>query len=95
MYIINLIYKVPLDKVDEHLGDHVEYLNEQYNLGNFHASGRKNPRTGGIILSKITHKNELINVINRDPFKINDLANYELIEFIPTMTCKELDFLKD
>ena len=95
MYIINLTYKVPLDKIDEHLNDHVKFLNEQYRLGNFQASGRKNPRTGGIILSKISDRNELMTIVDRDPFKINDLADYEFIEFIPTKTCKEFDFLRE
>lgn len=95
MYIINLTYKVSLNKIDEFLSDHVEFLREQYRLGNFHASGRKTPRTGGVILSKISDKELLMNILAEDPFKANDLADYEMIEFVPTMTCKELEFLKD
>ena len=47
MFIISLTYKVPLDRIDEELNNHVEFLKEQYALGNFQASGRKVPRTGG------------------------------------------------
>lgn len=95
MYIINITYKVSLTVVDEYLKEHVVYLNEQYKLDNFHASGRKNPRVGGIILSKISDKEKLENIIAKDPFKLNDVANYELIEFIPTKTCNELQFLAE
>ena len=95
MYIVNLTYKVSLEAVDKYLDNHVEYLNEQYQLGNFHASGRKVPRTGGIILSKMSDKNELLKIIAKDPFKINDLADYEITEFIPTKTCEELEFLTE
>ncbi len=95
MYIINLTYKVPLDVVDKHLDDHVKYLNEQYELGNFHASGRKIPRTGGIILSKISDREELLKIIEKDPFNKNNLAHYEFTEFIPSKTCEELEFLKE
>ena len=49
MYIISLTYKVPLDIIDQHLDSHVQFLNKQYEMGNFHASGRKVPSTGGII----------------------------------------------
>ena len=95
MYIVNLTYKVSLEAVDNYLDNHVEYLNEQYQLGNFHASGRKVPRTGGIILSKMSDKNELLKTIAKDPFKTNDLADYEITEFTPTKTCEELEFLTE
>jgi uncharacterized protein YciI len=93
MFIINLTYKTELEKVDQHLNEHIEFLNEQYELGNFLASGRKIPRTGGIILSKVENKSELVKIIEKDPFKINELADYELTEFIPNKTCDELKFL--
>ncbi|MCB0541222.1 MAG: GTP cyclohydrolase [Lewinellaceae bacterium] len=93
MFIISLTYKTELEKVDQFLNEHIDFLNEQYELGNFVISGRKVPRTGGIILSKIDSRAELEKIIGKDPFKINDLADYELTEFIPSKTCKELKFL--
>lgn len=95
MFIINLTYKVELAKIDEFLNDHVEFLNEQYELKKFLASGRKIPRTGGIILSNVASKAELEKIIEKDPFKKNDLADYELIEFVPGKTCDELKFLME
>lgn len=93
MFIINLTYKTGLEVVDQFLDKHVEFLNEQYELGYFIASGRKIPRTGGIILSNIESRLELEKIINKDPFKKNELADYELIEFVPSKTCDELKFL--
>ena len=93
MHIINLTYKVPLEIIDQHLNSHIEYLNKQYELGNFLASGRKIPRTGGFFLTKIADKNQLIKILEGDPFKAKELANYELIEFVPTRACEELKFL--
>ena len=93
MFIINITYKTALDKVDQYLNEHIEFLNKQYELGNFLASGRKVPRTGGIILSKVEEKSVLEQIIAQDPFKIKELADYQLIEFIPSKTCEELKFL--
>jgi uncharacterized protein YciI len=93
MFIINLNYKSELDQIDQFLNAHIEFLNEQYELGNFLVSGRKIPRTGGIILSNLASKSELEAIIEKDPFKQNELANYELTEFVPSKTCKELEFL--
>ncbi|AXG71907.1 YCII-related domain protein [Kordia sp. SMS9] len=95
MYIISLTYKVPIATVEVHLEDHIAYLNLQYELGNFQASGRKVPRTGGIILSTLKDKKQLEAVLAKDPFKIHDLATYELTEFIPSKTCDEWSFLKE
>ncbi|MEL6562558.1 MAG: YciI family protein [Bacteroidota bacterium] len=95
MFIINLIYKTKLEKVDQFLDEHIEFLNEQYKLGHFLASGRKVPRTGGIILSNVKSQSELREIIDKDPFKKNELADYELTEFIPSKTCEELKFLME
>ena len=94
MFIVNLTYKVELKKVDDFLAEHILYLKEQYAAGYFLASGRKVPRSGGVILSKMKDKAELMKVLNKDPFKMNDLADYEIIEFIPSMTSKAFEILK-
>ncbi|WP_109829574.1 YciI family protein [Reichenbachiella versicolor] len=93
MFIINLKYKTELAKVDQYLDEHVTFLNHQYEQGNFLASGRKVPRTGGIILSNVESSQKIEQIIEQDPFKINDLADYEIIEFVPSKTAKELKFL--
>lgn len=93
MYIISLTYKVPLENIDQHLESHVAFLNSQYELGNFLMSGRKEPRTGGVILAKAGSKEEVLEIIALDPFNINQLADYNVTEFIPSKTCEELRFL--
>ncbi|BAX80636.1 YciI family protein [Labilibaculum antarcticum] len=93
MFIISLTYKVPLEKVEEELNNHVQYLKEQYALGNFQASGRKVPRTGGVILSTVKDKKQLEEILAKDPFHKNDLADYTITEFIPSMTSEDLTCL--
>ncbi|WP_422359899.1 YciI family protein [Reichenbachiella sp.] len=95
MYIISLTYKVPLENIDQYLADHVTYLNEQYELGHFLMSGKKIPRVGGIILAKAKDKEEVKEMISKDPFYINQLAEYEVIEFEPSKSTKELEYLLD
>ena len=95
MFIIDLTYKVALEKVDQHLAAHVDYLKQQYAKKVFIASGRKVPRTGGIIFSQLDSKEELLKILDQDPFKVHDLADYQITEFIPSMTSKELEVLKE
>ena len=95
MYIVSITYKVELSEVDAFLPEHVEYLKQNYAAGNFHASGRKIPRTGGVIFSRLKNKKQLIDILHLDPFYTNDLADYEVIEFVPSMTSEEFEFLID
>lgn len=93
MFIVNLTYKTKLEEVDQYINAHIEFLNKQYELGNFLISGRKVPRTGGIILSNVEKRTKLEEIIAKDPFKIHELADYKLIEFAPSRTCDEFKFL--
>jgi len=94
MFIISVNYKVSLDIIEQHLAAHVDYLKQQYALGNFIASGRQVPRTGGVILSNMENREVLNEVLAQDPFNQNNLADYVVTEFVPSMTCEELEFLK-
>lgn len=94
MFIVSLHYKVGLEEVDRHLDDHVAYLKQEYARGSFVASGRKVPRTGGIILSCISDINELQAILERDPFHVAGLAEYEITEFIPSMVAEGYEALQ-
>jgi len=82
MFIINLNYVVPLEKLDVHMTEHVKYLHKYYKLNVFVASGRKVPRTGGIILALAKSKEEIDLIISEDPFYIHKLAEFTVTEFL-------------
>ncbi|WMN62054.1 YciI family protein (plasmid) [Pseudoalteromonas xiamenensis] len=93
MFIISLTYQVPLEKVDAVIPEHVAYLNEQYAKGHFILSGRKEPRTGGVIISTMSDLNKLNDILAQDPFHIEGLASYEVTEIVPTKASEKLEFL--
>ena len=84
MFVVSIEYKVDLPEVDKYISEHIEFLDKFYNRGNFLASGRKVPRTGGIILATANSKEELNAILAEDPFYKANLANYEVTEFIPS-----------
>ena len=90
MFIINLTYIEPLEAVEKHLEKHIDFLNQYYTKGLFIASGRKNPRTGGIILMRAKNKDAVQEIIAHDPFYQNEIAQYEIIEFEASKYCPEL-----
>lgn len=81
MYIIDLHYIVPLEELDKHMTDHVKYLHRYYKQNKFLASGRKVPRTGGIILAMADSLEEVDAIISEDPFYIHKLAKFTITEF--------------
>lgn len=89
MFIAILTYKKPLSEVDKYLQDHRDYLAVHYAAGDFIASGPQNPRIGGVIMIKAADRDAVNTIISQDPFNINDIADYQIVEFSPTMFCDE------
>lgn len=83
MFIINLIYKKPIELIEAHTVAHRAFLDEGYQNNIFVASGPKVPRTGGIIISHLKSREQLEKILKQDPFAIYDLADYEITEFNP------------
>ena len=90
MFIINLNYIVALEKLDGHMKDHVVFLKKYYKQNVFVASGRKVPRTGGIILALAKSKEEIERIIREDPFHIHNLAEFTITEFLTSQYHPEL-----
>jgi uncharacterized protein YciI len=84
MFVAVLTYVRPLEEVDALIAEHLRFLEENYAAGLFVASGRKVPRTGGVILISGENRARVVNILERDPFHVAGVAIYELIEFIPT-----------
>lgn len=81
MFIINLKYIAPLEKIDANMKEHMVFLNACYREGLFIVSGRKIPRTGGIILARGSSREALEAVMRNDPFIALGLAEFDVIEF--------------
>ena len=90
MYILILKYKSGLNEIDNALPGHIEYLNKYYTLGRFLCSGPQNPRSGGVIVCTAKDRAAVDDIIAEDPFYAKQLADYEVIEFLPTMYVDEL-----
>jgi uncharacterized protein YciI len=90
MFIINLNYIVPLEELDKHMAAHVKFLREYYKKNVFLASGRKVPRTGGIILALAASKEDVEKIIRQDPFHKHKLAEFSITEFLTSQFHPEL-----
>ena len=86
MFIISLNYIVPLEELDRHMDAHVQYLKKYYKAEVFIMSGRKVPRTGGVIVAQADSKEILEKIIAEDPFHKHQLAEFEITEFLASQS---------
>ncbi len=90
MFIIDLHYIVPLEQLDAHMTEHVKYLQKYYKQNVFVASGRKVPRTGGVILALAPSREVLDEIIKEDPFYLHELAEFSVTEFLTSQSHPDL-----
>ena len=93
MFIINLNYIVPLEELDLHMAAHVKFLHKYYKQNVFVASGRKVPRTGGVILALAKSKEDVEKIIREDPFHKCKLAEFSITEFLASQYHPDLKSL--
>lgn len=94
MFVLSVTYIAPIEAVEPHVEPHMQWVSAGYERGWFLASGRKNPRTGGIILAKGTRE-EIEAYLAEDPFVTGGVAEYEVTEVLFSRTAPGLEGLAD
>ena len=93
MFILSLTYVQPQEESDRLMELHMAWVKQGYDSGMFHASGRKVPRTGGVILAK-GDRSDIEAFVAADPFSLHGVADYEITEVALTRTADGLEGLK-
>ena len=94
MFVCTLTYLKTLDEIDALMSAHVDWLKRHYDAGLFIASGRRVPRTGGVILARSGDRAALDAALAGDPFVTHGTASVEVVEFTPSMTARGAQVLK-
>ncbi|OLP61079.1 GTP cyclohydrolase [Xaviernesmea oryzae] len=94
MFIVSLTYHNGPEAADDHLTAHIDWLKQGYSSGLFLASGRKIPRTGGVILAD-GDRAALDAFLAADPFALHGVADYEVTEVAFSIAAEGLERLKD
>lgn len=93
MFILSLTYVKPQEEADRLMEPHMAWVQEGYDSGMFLASGRKVPRTGGVILAR-GERAAIEAFVARDPFAVHGVADYDITEVALTRTADGLDGLR-
>jgi len=94
MFILSLTYLQRNEEADRHMEPHMAWVKEGYARGWFLASGRKVPRTGGLILA-VGDRADLEAHVAADPLTVHGVARYDITEVAITTTAEGLEKLKD
>lgn len=89
-FIVNLKYLVPVEQLADHVAAHRAHLDSGYSQGWFLASGPQNPKVGGIIIARAPSREYLEKLFEKDPFKVKQLAEYQIVEFEPVKRHPEM-----
>ena len=91
MFIANLKYKKSMEEVNKVLEAHLEYLEKYFEKGKFICTGKKSfPELGGVILFNSNNLEKAKKILHEDPFYIEEIADYEIIEFQPVKFSQNL-----
>ena len=93
MLILSLTYIASLEKADEQIDAHMAWVKNGYDAGHFVASGRKVPRTGGVILAK-GDRAAMEAFCAADPFVLHGIAEYDITEVAFTTVTPGAEMLK-
>jgi uncharacterized protein YciI len=91
VFVLLLTYVKPLAEVDALMREHVAWLDEHYAAGRFLVSGRRIPRTGGVILAHGDDRAAMEALAATDPFVRGDVATVEVIQFRASQRAGALD----
>ena len=90
LFVVELIYKVPLAEIDAAMTAHVRFLKKHYADGTFLVSGRKIPRDGGIILAVGDSRERIDAIMREDPFCARGLAEFRIIQFRASQRAEDI-----
>lgn len=93
MFLVDMHFTDMSKITPELTTQHRDYLAKQYKNGLLMFGGRKEPRTGGIILSKHSDEAELQVILAGDPFIQSGAVRVNIVPFTPVMASSQYQHL--
>ena len=82
IYLLVSRYTAPLERIEELVPAHRDYLRRQFDAGVFVVSGRRVPWTGGAIVAR-GPRERVEAAVAEDPFTEAGVAETEIVEVDP------------
>jgi uncharacterized protein YciI len=81
MFLLLGRYLKPADEVEAHLDAHRRWVRDHVEAGVFIAAGREIPLQGGLIVATGVTRDEVDAIIAKDPYFIQNVAEYDVREY--------------
>ncbi|MFG2911250.1 YciI family protein [Kitasatospora sp. NPDC048286] len=91
MFILELTYIAPLERIEAAHPEHVAWLDSNYESGVFIASGPKDPRDGAVIVAVGVDRTQIEDITRSDPYSVAGLAEYTVTNFLAMRTSPALE----
>lgn len=91
MFILELTYIAPLERIEAAHPEHVAWLDSNYESGVFIASGPKDPRDGAVIVAVGVDRAQIEDITKSDPYSVAGLAEYTITNFLAMRTSPALE----
>lgn len=95
MFVLELTYTAPLERIEELIDEHVTWLKPHYEAGVFLMSGRKEPRDGGLIIAAGNDRAAIEELVASDPFTVAGVCEYRVTQFLATKVAPALEQFRD
>ncbi|NEA35616.1 YciI family protein [Streptomyces sp. SID13031] len=95
MFVLELTYTAPLERVDGFIAEHMSWMKTQYEAGLFVVSGRKEPRDGGVIIALGDDRAAIDELVAGDPFSVAGVCEYRVTQFWATTVVAALEAYKE
>jgi uncharacterized protein YciI len=84
MYILFINFTKSLQDIQPVFPAHLEFIDAHIKTGKFILSGGLTGRPAGVVLANINNGDDLKALLAEDPFILEQVADYEIIEFTPS-----------
>ncbi len=93
MFLLRATYNRPIEEVDQLLEEHKAWIMKNFEAGRILLTARQVPLVGGIILATGGTEEDMVAMLDEDPFKRSGMADYEVLEYAPVRAAEGVEGL--
>ncbi len=95
MYLIISNYVVPTTQVESHREQHVAWVQQYLDSGDFIMAGPRRGKIGGVIVSRSMPIDKLMKILLEDSFVSENLVETQIVDFDAPLTAEEFKVFRD
>lgn len=95
MLLIISNYVVPTTQIDPHRTQHVKWIEQYIQSGDFIMAGPRRGKIGGVIVSRSMDKDKLMKILAEDSFVSENLIEMQVVDFEVPFTAETFKKLQD